>query len=480
MFTGSILIFLGALIGYVLGYFVRIITAANLSVQDYGTFYAVFSFFMILFVLRDFGTGDYLSKKISELYKDKKMSHIRRNILSILSFQTIFGVLIGGILFISADFLSQVLFNSPSASIIIRIMSILFIINLQPVINILQGFGHFKHFSLFASLRLLLVFIFLLIFPITLENISYAYVFSIFIVPVVFLWHIKGKNKLGKIKIKELFDNNYLKPAIAFGAFAFITNLGFNFSGIGDSLILSVDTILITYILGPFQAGIYQVASPLAKTIVLFGIAFGGIIYPSIASLWSSKNFSKSRKIVQDLYKYLLIILIPVSIFMIIFSRDIIGLLFGSKYLMAELSMQILSIAMVFYVFMFIGVFILNIIESSKTTSKFVLITIFINLILNILLIINFGISGAALATLISYMIGFVLVSEKISKKMNIKINNIFYIASLILLPTFLINFYFEGVKIYLFIFISIVYLGILLATKTIDKELIKMVKRYF
>ena len=480
IFLGSILIFLGTIFGYASGYFIRILTASNLSVEDYGIFYAVFSFFMILFVLRDFGTGDYLTKTISKLKGN--FLHIKKNILSIISFQTLIGILIGIPVFLSADFLAENLFNSEAASVIIRIMSILFIVNIQSVFNILQGLGYYKHFSFFTSLRLIIVFILLLFIPITLENLSYVYVFALSIVPVIFLFYLIKRRKIfgKKIKIKELLDYDYLKPAVVFGAFAFISNLGFSFNSIGDSFIASIDTILIAYLLGPFETGIYQVASPVSKIILSFGIAVAGISYPIISSLWS-KNKKQVSVIVNDIYKNILIFIIPVSVFMIMFSYDIINIFFGSKYLMAEIPMKILVSSMVFYVFMFIGVFVLNIIESSKTAAKFVAIAIIINFVLNIVLISSLGINGAAIATFISYVIGFLLISRKINKTLNININKTFYVTFSVFVLMFLINYYIESsLYIYTFILFNILYFIFLISSGLLKINQIYGLRKYF
>ena len=146
---GAGIIFIFSMVALFLSYLLRMLLARNLNVEEYGLFYAVFSLFSFLVVLRDLGLTRSLSKFIPEFKVKKRHDLIRDTILSVFSFQFITSFIITLALILLSDFLSINYFHNANASVVIKLLAISFW--LKPFIllcgGIFQGFQKMFHYT---------------------------------------------------------------------------------------------------------------------------------------------------------------------------------------------------------------------------------------------------------------------------------------------------------------------------------------------
>ena len=55
VFKGTVIVFVISLLSALLGYLIRLVLARGISQESYGVFYAVFSFFGLIALFRDYG-----------------------------------------------------------------------------------------------------------------------------------------------------------------------------------------------------------------------------------------------------------------------------------------------------------------------------------------------------------------------------------------------------------------------------------------
>src|SRR3990167_7422774 len=89
-FTILFISFLAALLGYL----VRLVLARGLSKDDYGLFYAVFSFFAFLIIFKDLGLNQTLTKFVSDFLHRKNYTGMKSVIVSVFSIQFLMSALI--------------------------------------------------------------------------------------------------------------------------------------------------------------------------------------------------------------------------------------------------------------------------------------------------------------------------------------------------------------------------------------------------
>jgi O-antigen/teichoic acid export membrane protein len=175
-------------------------------------------------------------------------------------------------------------------------------------------------------------------------------------------------------------------------------------SGVVVSIYAKIDQVLIKKMLDSQSVGFYAAAVRLSEAWYFIPIAISNALFPAIVNAKSISNELYQSRL-QKLYDILAWIAILIAVPVSFLSNEIIGLLYGSKYLP---SAPILTIYIWAGVAVFLGVassqFLVteNLTKISFYRTSIGMIT---NVLLNIVLIPIYGIVGSAVATLISYSI---------------------------------------------------------------------------
>ena len=175
-------------------------------------------------------------------------------------------------------------------------------------------------------------------------------------------------------------------------------------SAIAISIYMDIDQVMIKNMLGNEQAGIYAVAVKLSEVWYFIPSIICASVFPAIVNaMKTSKELFESR--LKKLYFTMFWISFGIALFTTVFSRLIIVILFGSKYLGAISTLQI-------YVWggigVSLGIAVGQYIISNNLTRIGLLNTIWgaiLNIGLNLILIPRIGIKGGAIATVVSYTI---------------------------------------------------------------------------
>ncbi|GAI17309.1 unnamed protein product, partial [marine sediment metagenome] len=132
-----------------INYLVRLVLARNLSVEDYGLFYAALALVLFIGLFKTLGLNKALGKFVAEFKVKKRYDLIKNSIISSFSMQFILSGLIALFLIIFSDFFALNYLRRPDASIVIKILAI--VIWLRPVgficAYIFQGFQKMKYYS---------------------------------------------------------------------------------------------------------------------------------------------------------------------------------------------------------------------------------------------------------------------------------------------------------------------------------------------
>ena len=167
---------------------------------------------------------------------------------------------------------------------------------------------------------------------------------------------------------------------------------------------LKIDQVMLRWIGGASEVGIYAVTVLLSESWYLVPSAITASLLPPLIALRDT-NFQRYMQRLQQIFDLLFWIALSVAIVVTILSRPLISLTFGEEYLA---SVPILSIHIWAALFVFMR----------TLSDKWVLIEdalrfplimnvsgAFINVLLNLLLIPGYDGSGAAVATLLSYVV---------------------------------------------------------------------------
>ena len=211
-----------------------------------------------------------------------------------------------------------------------------------------------------------------------------------YIVIAILLYYLYKKNKGQKLNINFKRGKNIL-----------LRSYHFVISGMMVALYNSTDKFMLKRMLTDSDVGYYAVAVSISNLATFLLSAIIQSLTPVIMETYKNDN-QKYKKLNKQLYCIVFYISAFISIVIFVFSKFIINILYGDKYSLAILPLNILTW---YTAFSYLGVArdVWLVCENKQKYSKYIYIYAAIaNVIINYLLIPIWGAAGAALASLIT------------------------------------------------------------------------------
>ena len=427
---GASTVFIISILAAFLGYFVRVILARNLTMEDFGLFYAVFAFLGLFGIFKSLGFDKALAKFIPEFIHKKEKYYIKSSIIYVASIQLVTNLIIITVIYLLSDFLAVHFFKNSQAGIVLRLMAISFFIDsfVLALKFAFQGFKKMICFSGIDFIRMLLITGVILIgfklnYGIFSPLIAYIVVPAFLI--IVFGWILVGNIFPEFFKSKFTLNKTLLKRISKYSIFVLATT-------VGGVILGYTDTIVLTYFVGLTNVALYSVALPTSKIFLYFPRAIGAILLPLTSEFWVKRKKKLLRAGIESLYKYSMIIIVPAVLIMFSFTELLITVFFGKPYILASNALKILSIGMLFTALYGININFFAGIGKPQINSKIVYTAAIFNLITNLILIPILGIIGAAITTTLSYFIMMVMGLVNIRKFIKMKFPIPIWIKTLI------------------------------------------------
>ncbi|SEH45500.1 Membrane protein involved in the export of O-antigen and teichoic acid [Halopenitus malekzadehii] len=193
-------------------------------------------------------------------------------------------------------------------------------------------------------------------------------------------------------------------------------------SSVGGYFYSWVDIAIIGLFLAQSDVGVYEIAWRVTAVVMLFSSSIATTIFPQV-SQWDAEGVTKRiESLLPEAIAVALFIAIPAFFGVVLFSRDILGLTFGTEYTAASLVLIILTGEKVIQSIHVILGRSLQAIDRPDLAAKAGVISISLNLVLNVVLVLSYGIVGAAVATAFSFIINSILHAYYLSKFVSIRI----------------------------------------------------------
>lgn len=421
---GTATILVVSLLAAFLGYVVRVYMARNLSVEEFGLFYAVFSFLGLFGFFKGLGLDRALIKFIPEFRHKNDYDSIKSSIIYVALIQFITNSLVIAGIYIFSGYLSSHFFHHPSAEWVLKLMAIAFFVdNFVFILKFaFQGFQKIFLFSGIDVVRMVLILIIIyagfrmghgLISPVL------AYILTPSILLLIYFPILTRKIFPNFFRAKFIANKPLVKHLLFYSIFIVADDFGWLALGYSDS-------IMLTYFTGLVSVGLYNAAMPTAKLLGYLPRAIAGVLLPMSSELWVKNEKEILKNGIELLYKYVFLIILPLALAMFSFSSTILGVFFGSQYAIAGNALKILSIGMLFAsVYGINGSFFAGI-GKPQVSGIIVYTAAAFNLASNFILIPLMGMAGAALTTSMSYLlmmaVGMVYVKKYINVKFPFKI----------------------------------------------------------
>lgn len=484
---GASIVLTGLFVSKALSYVYRLIIA-RISTEQYGLFSIASAVFSILFVISLLGLNDGVIRFVS-YYKGKSDERrIKGTITSALKISLPLSLGLGLALFMLSDWIAITFFHNIKIGILLKIFA--FVLPLDVIRNIffsvIRGFQKVEYEVYSKSIaenvfKVLLTGIAVYL-GFGVVSATWAYLIAVFISFVLSMYFLE--KKVFPVFFSKIVSIKLYKPLLTY-------SIPLLFTGFIYLIIQWTDTLMLGFFKTAEEVGIYNVALPTAFLLFVIPSAIRTMFFPMMAELYGKGKKHAFKDIYQVVNKWIIVVETAVFIFLVVFSQQIIRILFGLSYVKDQTtifgdSFAVSAVAL--------SILALGMITGNATiTSKDILLVLkktrlifydtagaaILNIFLNFLLIPNYGIIGAAISTAVSYTLLDVVIFvqayfvTRISPIPFKAVLNMF-IGLIIFLLMVLFKLYAVTNLVYLFsaMFISlVVYLSLLLIFRIIKKE---------
>lgn len=256
-----------------------------------------------------------------------------------------------------------------------------------------------------------------------------CYVFS-FSVELVFLVWVQIASALAgmliayshartHLALSAKVSREWMGRLFGYGKYAFGTLISSLLSG-------TIDQMMLGAMLSPAASGAFNIAVRITNLIDIPGNAVATIVFPQSAKRMESEGKGAIKYLYEKSVGTTLALVVPVVIFLYLFSGIVITLIAGEKY--AD-SIPLLQITLLYCLMIPFGRqfgTILDSIGKTRVTFFVVIGTATLNLCLNYFFIREWGVVGAAYATLCSNIVGFAVAQVILKREIGVNVLNTF------------------------------------------------------
>lgn len=290
------------------------------------------------------------------------------------------------------------------------------------------------------------------------------------IINIIITYYFVSKH----VNIKWGFNKIYLKEIV-------YKSLPYGIALILNVIYFRIGGLLLYHFQGSYALGIYGVPLKILDILTIIPPLFMNSVLP-ILSDYIHKKDTRVNSAIQKSWDFLYMTGLPIFIGSCFLAPYIINFISKKEFIVADLSLKILMLAMLFSYLNTLFGFILVAINKQKTLLWINLFNLVINIILNLLIVNTYSYNGIAVVSAISELLILIMTAyytNKYYKYIINFINTIKITISSILMGVFLYlanNFFdlFNWKLLFIIITIAgIIYTALLILLKVINKSLI-------
>lgn len=476
--------FIGKAIGYVLTLFSTVVLARLLMPYNYGLLSLGLTIVGTLALFGDLGLGSAIVFYIPKFQTQKNLEKVKWCIKNSFIIKGALSGVFSLIIFLGAGFIANNIYHNSALFPVLQVLApAIFLFTLILFFPyIFQGFQRLEfsmHYEILFAIGKFLPPI-LVIAGLGLIGAAMGVSISYFAVSIVLFFllfrYLYPRGASQKVEIQ---------PFIHYAIYAY-----------GIAILALFYNQLSSLLLGFFypknleQVAYFSVAIAIGLLIYILPASLASALLPAISELNALKDGKKMKSICERTMKYIIYLSVPAGIAMIVLGRQVISLVYGARYLPAEMSLIIVSIAAVF---MGVSTTVQSLafgIGKSDTLFRVSAGQAAAGAVSSLLLIPVYGAFGASLAYLITQFVGMVMTIILTSRHFKIclpyKAISFAIICSFFMaLPLLLIRIYVHGlVKLPFSVFIGLMTYFMLLykmgGLDDVDKDIVRIALKKF
>ena len=408
----SVFSFLSISIRLISNIFVFLLIARYYGAENFGRFTFAHSLAAIFILFADFGFDVLLT---TEIARDRK--NAISNFQIYFSFKIIFCL----IALVSMWIIALSTSLDPESRVLILIFSfyVIFTALTNFLFALFKGFELLQYetkISFIINVTLLVVIIVLKLYNISINFIALFFVFSR-ILGLIFSVRASSKILPG-INYHPKFTRwrEVRSKVMVFGVHLLFSNLFFQ-----------LDTLLIAFIRGEYEVGIYQAVFKLVLLPLIIPDVIINALLPVLSRTFS-ENPERWEKLGRIMNKLLILVSLPVTMILFVYAKPIIEIVYNAKEFLPAI--PVLRIfALILFVRFTVETYALMLTTSNRQHKRMLVVVIatLLNFGINLYMISNFGFLGAAYTSLLTNVlvgIGYIFYTYPLIRNwlINIKI----------------------------------------------------------
>lgn len=453
------------IISYVLVFFYTIYIARYLGAEGFGILSFAIAIVGIFTILTDLGIS---TLTVRDVARDRSLGP--KYLGNGLVIKVILAVVSFGLIALAVNLL-----NYPSETITVVYfiaLSTIFGSIASFIFSIFQAHEKMEFQGLGQILNAVLMFsgVFIAI-AMSLDVVGFSFVYfitsliSLIYSLLIYIW----KFSLPPVEVDRVFWGKLLKGAIPFGI-----------TGIFVTIYYWIDSVMLSVMAGNEVVGWYNASYKVIFLFLSFQSLFIVSIFPVLSSFYKTSRESLKYAYERS-FKYMLIISIPIAIFGTLVADKIILLIYGPDFMPSIVALQILIWTVVFMFINNISGNFLGSIDQQVVVSKVAAVGAVVNIVLNLVLIPEFSYVGSSFATVFTELMILPILVYVVHKYRYTSVSPLVKDLPKILvsgLAMSLFIIYFSYLNLFILLLASsIIYLGVIIITRTLDEDDIVLIR---
>ncbi len=376
-------------------------------------------FFTIITILETSKAGLVKNALIKYINSEPQSEHSKIETAS-LSINSLFSLLAGFIIFLSADFLGE-LWNIPSLATMLCYYIIALII--------LIPFSHFEYIQqanssfsgILASYLVRQGFFFASVVILTFWFDGYTLLHYLVLLQAVGIGFgsVVGYAHARKFLAKKItYSVLWVKKLWGYGKFVLATNI--------SSLIFrSTDQIMIASYISTAAVALYNVSIRITNLLDIPSTVAAEVIFPKSVKM-INEDKSSGKYLYERSVGIIMALLLPASIIILLFPESILHIIAGSGYVEAAGILQVTILYGLFLPFLKQFGTLMDASGYPNINFKVIFTLAVTNVIANYVFIKLFGLLGAAYGTLFTYLVSYLISQTVLYKKLGVNALKIF------------------------------------------------------
>lgn len=422
---GSTVVMLFTLATAPMGYILRMMLSRTLSIEMYGLYFAMVSFFSFFATYNDLGFGYSLSYFFPKYFRKKDY----RACWNLFAYNQLISLgislVLSLVLFLAAPWITSNYFKVPEAAYLIRVFCLYLLSNsiVTAINRLYNGMQKELYYASMEFVRFLfLIGITFILYVQNSQDVSlYAWGLTSSYIFIAFLYSGLLRGNFDALVRQPIAWNRTLFHRMA--AYALPTALTTSVY----TFISFSDTFFLTLFRGVREVGFYNVMLPIVSIFAIVLSPINYFLFPFISHHVDS-NKDKIRVLFEHVLKIVPFICFYFAIFIILFPNPIISILFGSKWSNTYAAgLSILALGFTFTtIASFFTTFVIGLGKVRERLRVSLLIAV-VNVIGGIVLIPRYGVIGVACSLVITSVLSLILLGNIVKRTFPFRYPFVFY-----------------------------------------------------